>query len=345
MLRFEGPWRITVVSKHAAFDQRVVVRGPYGAKVLPGQVGASMDVDMESWGLSLEHNYYGRNWQNNLRTIPGPVTEQGGVRSQVLTSNDCHWPGKAMDYPNFVVRLEQVVAQKPERREAPGAAPVPAATQSVRTSTGSGVGAAPVAGVVRRTSSSGGDGAGAQRGTQPGLVPAWQRPDSVLRETGIIGVEMRRRGMLVDQPSTPTTPARPAARPVGRPVAQPPVRPETQPDAQPEERPGIPAIPKFSEEPVVRPAWKTGAQADVVPGVRRAQPGIPSVPGVPLDSGQGGVRTSSGSGGAAAAMGQGVVRAERGVPPVAGQTGVRAAESGGQDLGSLIERELRADGS
>lgn len=131
MLRYQGPWRITVVSKNASFDQRVVVRGPYGAKVLPGVDGASMDVDMDSWGLSLEHNFYGRNWQNNLRTIPGPFTEQDGVRSQVLTSNDCHWPGKAMNYPNFVVRLDQVVAGKVGRGEAP--APVSTATQSLRT--------------------------------------------------------------------------------------------------------------------------------------------------------------------------------------------------------------------
>ncbi|WP_030242685.1 hypothetical protein [Streptomyces sp. NRRL S-350] len=110
MLRFHGAWRITVVGRSADFDQRAVVRGPYGSRVLPGRVGAVLEVDEESWTLSLEHHLWGRSWQPNLRTTPGPVTERDGVRSQLLTSNDCHWPGKPLDYVNFVLRLDQVLA-------------------------------------------------------------------------------------------------------------------------------------------------------------------------------------------------------------------------------------------
>ncbi|MFJ6385104.1 hypothetical protein ACIQI7_34510 [Kitasatospora sp. NPDC092039] len=136
MLRFHGAWRITVVGKSADFDQRAVVRGAYGLRVLPGRVGATIEVDEESWTLSLEHLLWGRSWQPNLRTTPGPVTEHDGLRSQLLTSNDCHWPGKPLDYVNFVLRLDQAVtpAAAPVRAVRLTEEPVGAPVQAVRTS-------------------------------------------------------------------------------------------------------------------------------------------------------------------------------------------------------------------
>ncbi|MFI9366864.1 hypothetical protein ACIG5E_38385 [Kitasatospora sp. NPDC053057] len=107
MLRFHGAWRITVIGRNADFDQRALVRGPCGTRVLPGRAGAALEVDEESWTLALEHHLWGRSWQPNLRTTPGPLTERDGVRSQLLTSNDRHWPGKPLDYVNFVLRLDQ----------------------------------------------------------------------------------------------------------------------------------------------------------------------------------------------------------------------------------------------
>ncbi|MFJ9457861.1 hypothetical protein ACIRST_22605 [Kitasatospora sp. NPDC101447] len=107
MLRYHGAWRITVIGRNADFDQRAVVRGPHGSRVLAGRVGAALQVDGESWTLSLEHHSWERGWRPNLRTTPGPVTERDGVRSQLLISNDCHWPGKPLDYVNFVLRLDQ----------------------------------------------------------------------------------------------------------------------------------------------------------------------------------------------------------------------------------------------
>ncbi|MFI2611259.1 hypothetical protein [Kitasatospora sp. NPDC018619] len=142
MLRFHGAWRITVVGKNADFDQRAVVRGAYGMRVLPGRVGAAIEVEEESWTLSLEHHLWGRSWQPNLRTTTGPLTEHGGLRSRLLTSNDCHWPGKPHDYVNFVLRLDQAVA--------------PAVT--------------PAAAAVR-TSSSGWPEPGGVPGTVPAAVP------------------------------------------------------------------------------------------------------------------------------------------------------------------------------
>ncbi|MEV7774576.1 hypothetical protein [Kitasatospora sp. NPDC086791] len=146
MLRFHGAWRITVIGRSADFDQRAVVRGAYGLRMLAGRVGATLEVDEESWTLSLEHHLWGRSWQPNLRTTPGPVTERDGVRSQLLTSNDCHWPGKPLDYVNFVLRLDQalapaaVPAATSVRAAGPGAAPIAAPVQAVRTSSSGGVG-------------------------------------------------------------------------------------------------------------------------------------------------------------------------------------------------------------
>jgi hypothetical protein len=134
VLTFHGSWRITVIGKSADFDQRLVVRTDYGDRVLPGRVGATLDVDAECWRLSLEHHLWGRSWQPNLRTVPGPVTEHGGVRSRLLTSNDCQWPGKPLDYPNLVVRLDQVLAGRPAAAAEAGSAPLSAPIQSVRTS-------------------------------------------------------------------------------------------------------------------------------------------------------------------------------------------------------------------
>ncbi|GAB7188827.1 hypothetical protein ATKI12_8942 [Kitasatospora sp. Ki12] len=136
MLRYHGAWRITVVGRSADFDQRAVVRGPYGSRVLAGRVGAALEIDEESWTLSLEHHLWGRSWQPNLRTTPGPVTERDGIRSQLLTSNDCHWPGKPLDYVNFVLRLDQALAPAPTQLRAARVTGVPVAApvQAVRTS-------------------------------------------------------------------------------------------------------------------------------------------------------------------------------------------------------------------
>ncbi|MFD5466003.1 hypothetical protein ACFWIQ_24690 [Kitasatospora sp. NPDC127059] len=114
MLRFHGAWRITVVGRNADYDQRAVVRGPSGTLVLPGRPGAVLEIDADSWTLTLEHHPRGHGWQPNLRTTPGPLTERDGIRSRLLTSNDRHWPGKPRDYVNFVLRLDQSV--EPEVR-------------------------------------------------------------------------------------------------------------------------------------------------------------------------------------------------------------------------------------
>ncbi|MFE2725397.1 hypothetical protein [Kitasatospora sp. NPDC059327] len=133
MLRMDGAWRITVIGKDAAFDQRVVVRTPYGAAVLPGRVGASLDVPAQEWELHLEHHAPGLGWRPNVRVLPGPLQESdGGLRTRVVRSKDVDWAGGDPTERNFTLRLVRLEAAAPQER--PVQAPIPAATPVARTS-------------------------------------------------------------------------------------------------------------------------------------------------------------------------------------------------------------------
>ncbi|WP_189922522.1 hypothetical protein [Kitasatospora xanthocidica] len=121
-----------MLTRNSDFEQRAVVRGPYGTRVLPGRPGATLAVDEESWTLSLEYLPWDRRWRPNVRVIPGPLLERDGVLGQLLTSSDQDFPGKPLDYPNFVLRLDRVPAHAPV--PSPAATRLPAATQTLRTS-------------------------------------------------------------------------------------------------------------------------------------------------------------------------------------------------------------------
>ncbi|WP_031078423.1 hypothetical protein [Streptomyces sp. NRRL WC-3742] len=113
MHRFHGAWRITVTLRSADFEQRAVVRGRYGTRVLAGTPGAGLVVDEEDWTLALEHLPHGRTWQPDLRTTLGPLTREGGRVSRLVTGNDCHQAGKPLHYVNFAVLLESLDQPRP----------------------------------------------------------------------------------------------------------------------------------------------------------------------------------------------------------------------------------------
>ncbi|MGW3045910.1 hypothetical protein ACWC9T_39250 [Kitasatospora sp. NPDC001159] len=131
----DGAWRITVVGKDADFDQRAVVRTPYGTLVLAGVVGESLVVNADAWELRLEHLWPGRGWRPDAEVVPGPVTTAGGRRTREVRATDCHWPGHPRSgVPrNLVLRLD---ALGPEASEVSKASEVigPAATPLIRTS-------------------------------------------------------------------------------------------------------------------------------------------------------------------------------------------------------------------
>lgn len=135
MLTFHGAWRITVLTRDADFEQRAVVRGPHGTRVIPGRPGATLEVDEDTWTLALEHLAWGRTWEPNVRTTPGPLTDHAGLRGRLLTSSDRHFPGKPLDYANFVLRLEQptTTLRTPRLHGTPMTPAVPATPRAIRT--------------------------------------------------------------------------------------------------------------------------------------------------------------------------------------------------------------------
>ncbi|MGV9263216.1 hypothetical protein ACWDRR_00970 [Kitasatospora sp. NPDC003701] len=149
MLRMDGAWRITVIGKDAAFDQRVVVRTPYGAVVLPGRVGATLDVPAQEWELHLEHHAPGLGWRPNVRVLPGPLQESdGGLRTRVVRSKDVDWADGDPTERNFTLRLVRLEARAPQ--EEPALAPIPAATPVARTSSDPYLGTTALAGTDRQ---------------------------------------------------------------------------------------------------------------------------------------------------------------------------------------------------
>ncbi|MFJ9692532.1 hypothetical protein [Kitasatospora sp. NPDC101183] len=126
MHRFHGAWRITVTTRDAHYEQRAVVRGRYGTRVLPGTVGAALTVDEQDWTLTLEHQPHPGTWRPDLRTAAGPVTREGARVSVTVTGNDCHQGGKPYDYVNFAVRLERLDTDAGADADAQAGATVPA---------------------------------------------------------------------------------------------------------------------------------------------------------------------------------------------------------------------------
>ncbi|MFB6892825.1 hypothetical protein ACFCX4_26330 [Kitasatospora sp. NPDC056327] len=141
MLRMNGPLRITVLDKDAYYEQRAVVRTPYGTFVLEGRIGASLDVRADDWDLELQHCVPGVGWRPNVRVLPYPwQTSRGGTRSRIVRSKDCDWPNGDPTERNFILRLSGTVAQREEERASTTDAVGPATRGGVRTSSGAGVG-------------------------------------------------------------------------------------------------------------------------------------------------------------------------------------------------------------
>ncbi|MFF2658641.1 hypothetical protein ACFVUH_14865 [Kitasatospora sp. NPDC058032] len=139
-----GPLQITVLDKDAYYEQRAVVRTPYGTFVLEGRIGASLDVRADEWELELQHCVPGVGWRPNVRVLPFPwQTSSGGVRSRIVRSKDCDWPNGDPTERNFVLRLSATVAERPVRAPAPVEGVGPATRGGMRTSSGTVGGAIP----------------------------------------------------------------------------------------------------------------------------------------------------------------------------------------------------------
>ncbi|MFE7559389.1 hypothetical protein [Kitasatospora sp. NPDC057500] len=142
MLRMNGPLRITVLDKDAYYEQRAVARTPYGTLVLEGRIGASLDVRADDWELELQHCAPGVGWRPNIRVLPYPwQTSPGGLRSRIVRSKDCDWPGGDPTERNFVLRLSATVADRPSGAPSPTEGLGPAVRGGLRTTSGTDLGA------------------------------------------------------------------------------------------------------------------------------------------------------------------------------------------------------------
>ncbi|WP_216899998.1 hypothetical protein [Nocardia alni] len=112
---YHGPCRITVVSVEALWPQRVAVRvgrHTYIA-ILPGEPGASCQVDEDQWELVPQHWNDGQ-WSANIRNLTSDWVTQGDVEQQVIHSKDHDWPSDRAER-NLVIALERGVPL--DRRE------------------------------------------------------------------------------------------------------------------------------------------------------------------------------------------------------------------------------------
>ncbi|MFF1908161.1 hypothetical protein [Kitasatospora sp. NPDC058218] len=217
----DGAWRITVIGKDAAFDQRVVVRTPYGAAVLPGRVGASLDVPAQEWELHLEHHAPGLGWRPNVRVLPGPLQESdGGLRTRVVRSKDVDWADGDPAERNFTLRLVCLEAGAPQ--EEPVQAPIPAATPVARTSSDPHLGTSALTGTDRRGYRTGSEAEREVERGGAGTAPAgWEHGTAAHAAPGTGRVPAR----WEDAPLTPLRHERGPVAPAGPGAGQAPAQP------------------------------------------------------------------------------------------------------------------------
>ena len=108
-LTFKGDWRITVSSRDAGWQQRVVVSNTAdGTRHLNGAPGNSMDVygnNQASWTLQIEHNDGSHGWQPNWLRSSASIS--GTHHQVVVESEDITTSSSDRDYNDLVITLEK----------------------------------------------------------------------------------------------------------------------------------------------------------------------------------------------------------------------------------------------
>ncbi|MFJ9442356.1 hypothetical protein ACIRRH_10845 [Kitasatospora sp. NPDC101235] len=163
MAWYQGSSRITVTAAEGRFPQRAVVTARGAAPVeIPGEVGAVLVVEAESWQLDLEHRDRGE-WCPNVRAVQGRWQEIRGVLTQVVHSRNQDRAGDRQDR-NMVLRIERVVPggggpstapAAPAARRTTAAHPAPAASAGRASRTSAGPASDGTAPGVRATTSGG----------------------------------------------------------------------------------------------------------------------------------------------------------------------------------------------
>jgi hypothetical protein len=95
---------VTIVSKEAGFEQRVLIEGAsMGNGAHPGVPGEAFDVDGDLWTLRIQHDD-GTGFADSEHR-PGPLEENGAQLSQTVESEDL--PGPGGDFNDLIVRVDK----------------------------------------------------------------------------------------------------------------------------------------------------------------------------------------------------------------------------------------------
>src|SRR5687767_12886565 len=104
-LDFEGDWTVSVTSKDAGFDQRVLIENATeGTVVVPGQPGAARTVHGAAgllWQLRVQHND-GSGWEDSWLQ-PGPNAIVGSQIFRAIGSEDITTPQSDRDFNDLVI--------------------------------------------------------------------------------------------------------------------------------------------------------------------------------------------------------------------------------------------------
>ena len=107
MITLRGKWRITVASRSADWDQRVVINGSTNADgPHPGVTGTVFDVEGESyWTLSIEHND-GSGWAESLLQPSAIATNGTNIHFTINSEDIVDQPNG--DYNDLIVEANKV---------------------------------------------------------------------------------------------------------------------------------------------------------------------------------------------------------------------------------------------
>ncbi len=108
MLTYKGRWRVNVLEKNAAYDQRISISGASdGDGSHPGVPGDSFVVDGDSWTLKIQHND-GSGWDDS-ELHPEQLVENGANLQQIVNSEDRpEDPNELQDRRDLVLKVTKI---------------------------------------------------------------------------------------------------------------------------------------------------------------------------------------------------------------------------------------------
>jgi len=104
---FRGRWRVTVVEKEAAYNQRFVISGSDSSDgAHPGTTGFSVEVDgRDGWQIQIQHND-GSGWDDSLMRLTNKVV--GGTTLRWTVESEDLPDHEPKDWNDLVLRVEKL---------------------------------------------------------------------------------------------------------------------------------------------------------------------------------------------------------------------------------------------